>query len=65
MATTDFELGDNIEVFHERMLMRGKIVDLDLHPFKESYAQIEVDSPALPAPVKWVDLRMARKVEGL
>jgi len=60
-------IGDMIEVIDAKVSpfpMRGKVLELDEHPFKESYALIEVDSPALPAPKEWVNLRLAKKIEG-
>ncbi len=63
----NFSLGQKIEVYTEGHTwpLRGIIVRLDTHPLLgDSLALIEVDSPALPQPTLWVNLRMARVLES-
>jgi hypothetical protein len=66
--THDWKVGDEIEVFEPSRRsypVRGKIVDLDLHPFEYGDAEIEVTASIafpIPRPRLWVSLRMARKV---
>jgi hypothetical protein len=46
-------VGDRIEAINTLVAiypMRGKVIELDLHPLEHGRALIELDSPALPAP---------------
>lgn len=47
--------GTNIVPF---LPLTGVILELDEHPLGDSYARIEVDSPAYPPPQVWANLRM-------
>jgi len=57
-------IGDEIEVIDQRICgwpLRGRILELDLHPLSDNFAKIELtNSPALPVPKVWVNLRLAK-----
>jgi hypothetical protein len=64
---SDWVVGEKIEVIDLNVVKfptRGTIVEVDLHPtFGDSYAKIRIDdSPTLPIPEVWVNLRLARKI---
>jgi len=59
------KIGDKIEVIDTCLMafpVRGKILDIDEHPFGESSALVRIESAALPAPEVWVNLRLAKLI---
>lgn len=60
----ELKIGDSIEAEYDGRFVRGIILELDTHPFGSSYAKLLLDSPALPAPQIWVNLRLARRDDG-
>lgn len=60
------KVGDKIEVIDRNIHdapLRGIVIDLDEHPFKESFAKIEVEGAGLPVLTIWVNIRLSRVLE--
>jgi hypothetical protein len=52
-------VGDEIEVIDNHAIWRGKVLELDTHPFSSCYAKVQIMSAAGPQEV-WLKIRNAR-----
>jgi hypothetical protein len=65
MKRGEFKVGDEIEVIDKRYSpepMRGSILSLDPSILGGDFAEIRVAGAALPPPVIWVSLRLAKNL---